>query len=223
MAVAIVALTILGVGTAVIVKGRAWERRLRTKNESDEVATLPVTDDEPDDAEIDDDEPPWLADDDDDGLPGVFISYRRTDEPNFAGRLGDRLTQHFGASRVFMDVDSIELGLDFAEAINDYLADCQALIAVIGKAWIDAADPQGRRRLENPNDYVRLEIESALERRIRVIPVVVEGAPMPHAEELPPSIASLARRNGIEMSHASFGSDTAKLIATLDRIMKAEG
>ena len=120
-----------------------------------------------------------------------------------------------------MDVDSIELGLDFAEAISSYLAGCQALIAVIGKDWLGATDAQGRSRLDNANDYVRLEIETALTRNIRVIPVVVEGAQIPRAEELPSSMESLSRRNGIEMSHANFGSDTAKLIATLDRIMKS--
>lgn len=150
---------------------------------------------------------------------GIFISYRRQDEPNFAGRLSDRLTQHFGSSHVFMDVDSIELGLDFADVINGYLAKCEVLIAVIGKGWLNAADAQGRRRLDNVSDYVRLEVEAALTRRIRVIPVIVEGAQVPQAEELPRSLESLARRNGIEMSHANFGSDTAKLIATLDRII----
>jgi hypothetical protein len=149
---------------------------------------------------------------------GFFISYRRSDDPGFAGRLGDRLAQYFGKSRIFMDVDSIELGMDFSEVINHHLAQCAALVAVIGKGWLNASDAQGRSRLTNTNDYVRLEIEAALRRNILVIPVIAEGARMPHAEELPSSIQLLARRNGIEISHASFGSDTAKLIATLDRL-----
>jgi hypothetical protein len=85
---------------------------------------------------------------------------------------------------------------------------------------LSAVDSQGQRRLDSPRDYVRLEIETAMKRDIRIIPVVVEGAQIPRAEKLPSSMESLARRNGIEMSHANFGSDTAKLITTLDRIMK---
>lgn len=149
---------------------------------------------------------------------GIFISYRRSDDPGFAGRLRDRLAQHFGESRIFMDVDSIELGMDFSEVINYHLAQCAALVAIIGKGWLNASDAQGRRRLTGTNDYVRLEIEAALRRNILVIPVIAEGARMPHAEELPGPIQLLARRNGIEISHASFGSDTAKLITTLDRL-----
>jgi TIR domain len=149
---------------------------------------------------------------------GFFISYRRSDDPGFAGRLGDRLAQHFGKSRIFMDVDSIELGVDFSDVINHHLAQCAALVAVIGKGWLNASDAQGRMRLTDTNDYVRLEIEAALRRNILVIPVIAEGARMPRVEELPGSIQRLARRNGIEISHASFGSDTAKLIATLERL-----
>jgi hypothetical protein len=122
-----------------------------------------------------------------------------------------------------MDVDSIELGMDFSEVINHHLAQCTALVAVIGKGWLNASDSQGRRRLTSTNDYVRLEIEAALRRNILVIPVIAEGARMPQAEELPSSIQLLARRNGIKISHASFGSDTAKLITTLDRLLSSGG
>lgn len=150
---------------------------------------------------------------------GVFISYRRQDEPNFAGRLYDRLVGRFGASGVFMDVDSIELGLDFVQVIDRFLAQCQVVVVVIGRNWLDVRDTAGRRRLDNPNDYVRLEIESALRREVRVIPILVEGAQVPEAGDLPPSLEPLARRNGVEMSHARFGSDADRLIDTLDRIL----
>jgi hypothetical protein len=90
---------------------------------------------------------------------------------------------------------------------------------VIGKRWIDVADEDGEPRLNNPDDYVRLEIEKALRSRTRVIPVLVEGAPAPKGSQLPTSLASLARRNGIAMSHDSFGSDADRLIATLDRVL----
>lgn len=150
---------------------------------------------------------------------GVFISYRRQDEPNFAGRLYDRLVGRFGRSSVFMDVDSIELGLDFTQVIDRFLAQCQVVVVVIGRNWLDVQDARGRRRLDDPNDFVRLEIESALRREVRVIPILVEGAQVPDATALPPTLEPLARRNGVEMSHARFGSDTDRLIDTLDRIL----
>ena len=152
---------------------------------------------------------------------GIFISYRRQDEPNFAGRLYDRLATHFGRDRVFIDVDTIDLGVDFAEVIAQSLSRCPIMIVVIGKRWIDVADEDGEPRLNNPDDYVRLEIEKALRSRTRVIPVLVEGAPAPKGSQLPTSLASLARRNGITMSHDSFGSDADRLIATLDRVLAA--
>lgn len=151
---------------------------------------------------------------------GIFISYRRQDEPNFAGRLYDRLAVRFGKNNVFMDVDSIELGLDFADVINRSLSQCKVLIVVIGKNWLRVADGQGRPRLENPNDYVRIEIETALRRGIRVIPVLVEGASVPRSPELPDSMESLSRRNGIEMSHLRFSVETDQLIKTLERVLK---
>jgi hypothetical protein len=153
-------------------------------------------------------------------LKGVFISYRRQDEPNFAGRLYDRLSTRFGHERVFIDVDSIELGLDFTEAVRDALVKCQVLIVVIGKAWLTASDPDGRRRLENPDDFVRLEIEMASSLPgIRIIPVLVQGATAPRASELPPSLAALALKNGIEISHAGFRADTERLINSISRII----
>lgn len=150
---------------------------------------------------------------------GIFISYRRQDEPNFAGRLYDRLAEHFGRDNVFIDVDSIELGLDFVDVINRSLSQCKVVIVVIGKNWLTSADTQGRPRLEDPNDYVRLEIEIALNRNIRVIPVLVEGASTPRGDELPNSIAALARRNGREISHARFATEADDLVNTLKRIV----
>jgi hypothetical protein len=153
---------------------------------------------------------------------GVFISYRRQDEPNFAGRLYDRLVARFGRTNVFMDVDTIELGLDFAEVIDQSLSRCRIMVVVIGKDWLKVTDEEGESRLSNPDDYVRMEIEKALKSRTRVIPVLVEGAAVPKSSQLPESLASLSRRNGIAMAHASFGSDADRLIDTLDRILKAE-
>ena len=153
----------------------------------------------------------------DDATAGVFISYRRQDEPNFAGRLYDKLSAQFGETRVFIDVDSVELGVDFLEVISQTLLHCRILLVVIGRGWLNAVDQLGNRRLDNPDDYVRLEIESALHKRdVRVIPVLVEGAAIPNRSQLPASLAPLARRNAIEMSHSRFAADADRLIRTIE-------
>ncbi len=120
----------------------------------------------------------------------------------------------------FIDVDSIELGLDFEEVINRSLSHCKVLIAIIGKNWLSAVDPQGQLRLNNPDDYVRLEIEAALRRGIRLIPVLVEGASVPTRATLPESMAPLSRRNGTEMSHARFNTDADQLVRSVTRMLE---
>lgn len=148
---------------------------------------------------------------------GVFISYRRADSAAQAGRLFDHLVAHFGADRVFMDVDTIQLGADFARKIRESLDVTDALLAVIGRQWLDAKDDAGRRRLDNPDDFVRTEIATALERGTWVIPVLVGGATMPREDELPPSLTALAYRNAIDLSDARFTSDMKALIEALER------
>jgi len=139
-------------------------------------------------------------------LGQIFMSYRREDTAYAAGWLFDRLASHFGRGKVFKDVDSIELGDDFVEAITTAVESCDVLLAVIGDQWLTITDQAGRRRLDNPDDFVRLEIEAALTRNVRVIPVLVEGARMPHADELP---ASLAKRCvGRHLSSARAGSSS---------------
>lgn len=151
--------------------------------------------------------------------PGaIFISYRRMDDPGFAGRLYDRLQKDFGG-RVFMDVDTIEMGADFVAVLQAHLSECAAMVVVIGRSWLAARDSLGRRRLDNPRDFVRLEIETALRRNIRVIPILVDGAAMPSSEDLPFSIEPLSRRNGHAMSNAQFGADSVALISTLQRVL----
>jgi DivIVA domain-containing protein len=148
---------------------------------------------------------------------GVFISYRRDDERSFAGRLYDRLSSHFPHDQIFMDVDSLELGFDFEEAIDRWLARCSVMLVVIGEKWLNCAGSDGQRRLENPDDFVRLEVEAALAREgVRVIPVLVDGASAPSSLNLPDSMASLGRRNGINMSHEGFGADFGRLLKTLE-------
>jgi hypothetical protein len=140
----------------------------------------------------------------------IFINYRREDAAGHAGRLFDSLSSHF-AGRLFMDVDTLEAGVDFVEAIEQAVGSCEALIVVIGREWLTVKDKAGRRRLDDPADFVRLEVEAALARRIRVIPVLVQDAPMPGAEELPASLARLARRNAIELSDARWAYDADRL------------
>ena len=96
--------------------------------------------------------------------PGIFISYRREDASGHAGRLYDRLCERFGKNRLFMDVDTLELGLDFVEGIEHAIGSAGVLLAVIGRSWIRVEDEHGKRRLDDPNDFVRLEIAGALER-----------------------------------------------------------
>lgn len=152
-------------------------------------------------------------------MDGIFISYRRDDSAGYAGRLYDRLVAHFGAERVFMDVEGIEPGLDFVEAIEQAVGSCRVLIAVIGDEWTTATDASGRRRLDDPNDFIRLETGSALQRGIRVVPVLVGDAVMPHANDLPEVLKPLTRRQAIEINHKQWEASTGELIRTLESIL----
>ena len=151
-------------------------------------------------------------------MNGIFISYRRDDAAGYAGRLYDRLAAHFGSERVFMDVQGIEPGVDFFDAIERALGSCEILIVLIGKDWL-ATDSAGRRRLDDPADFVRLETVTALSRGIRVVPVLVEGAQMPRADQLPPDLLPLARRQAVELSHKQWDATGADLIRTLEKIL----
>lgn len=151
--------------------------------------------------------------------PNVFINYRREDTAGHAGRLFDRLSDRL-PGRVFMDVDTIEPGVDFAEVIEQAVGKCEVLIVMIGREWLKVTDATGARRLDNPNDFVRLEVASALDRNIRVIPVLVEDATMPRPEDLPPDLAKLARRNAIELSDARWAFDVDRLIQTIQGVLQ---
>jgi tetratricopeptide (TPR) repeat protein len=159
-------------------------------------------------------------------IPGttrsVFLSYRREETRHLAGRLADRLAERLGSMQVFMDVDTIEPGADFAAAIAQEVAACDvliALIALIGPAWSTIADQQGRRRLDDPDDFVVLEIRAALERETRVIPVLVDGAGMPDRGDLPEALQGLAQRNAVRLDHETFRSDVATLLDAVERIL----
>ena len=146
---------------------------------------------------------------------GVFISYRRQ-ELNYAGRLRDWLAGRFGQDRVFMDVESIEPGQDFAEAIEQAVGACDVLVALIGPQWLTMTDEKGTPRLDDPDDFVRLEIEAALQRNVRVIPLLVEGAGMPRRQDLPDSLIKLARREALGIRHAGFQADASRLVAAIE-------
>jgi hypothetical protein len=150
----------------------------------------------------------------------IFVNYRRGDDPGNTGRLFDRLQEAFQPEQLFMDVDSIAPGLDFVRVLEEQVGQCDALLAVIGKGWLDARDDTGARRLDNPEDFVRIEIESALKQNKRVIPVLVGDTHMPRPEELPEAIRPLARRNAVRLSHERFRADAQGLIKALQRALE---
>jgi hypothetical protein len=148
----------------------------------------------------------------------IFISYRRADSGGTAGRLRDRLVRIFGEQDVFMDVDSIPGGVDFAADLNRQIAECRVFLAVIGPNWLDEKDESGARRLNNPDDLLSKEIAAALARDpsvVSVIPVLVDDARMPKADKLPDPIKPLARRNAVEVRNAQFARDAEALATTV--------
>lgn len=145
----------------------------------------------------------------------IFICYRREDSSGHAGRLYDRLRDQFDVDEVFMDIDAIDPGVDYLELIDRTVDTVDVMVVLIGKHWLAASDPTGSRRLDDPQDLVRLEISSALDRNIRVIPVLVQGASMPHPHDLPPALTGLARRNAIEISDGRWDYDAERLVRAL--------
>ncbi len=152
---------------------------------------------------------------------GIFISYRRDDSSGYAGRLYDRLVAQYGPDRVFMDIDTIRPGHDFAEDIERALSDSLACIVLIGRQWESITSAEGRRRLEDPTDFVRLEVAAAIRRGVIVIPVLVEGASPPSAASLPVELQPLARRQAIELSNERWHYDVSRLVLALDEVVEA--
>ena len=147
----------------------------------------------------------------------LFINYRREDTAPYAGRLYDRLSAKFGSDQVFIDIDQIEPGEDFVEAINRKVGACETAIVLLGPDWLRVTDASGQCRLNDPEDFVRMEIVAALQRKIRVIPVLVGGAQMPRKQDLPEPLAALSRRNAIELSEARFHADVDRLIEAIQK------
>jgi len=146
----------------------------------------------------------------------VFISYRREDSFSYARTTYRELVHHISKNRVFMDVDTVAPGADFVDVIQKAVAESDVLVAFIGKNWA-GVDRNGKSRLNNPNDFVRLEISAALERNIRVIPVLVDGMTMPSQDTLPTSLKTLTRRNAMEISHTRFDYDVERLVTAVLR------
>ena len=133
----------------------------------------------------------------------------------------DRLASHFGEASVFIDVDSIPIGVDFTEYLDQQVSQCQLLIAVIGRQWLAMTDNEGNRRLDNPTDFVRIELESALNRKIPIVPLLISPAQMPTQAELPTSLQKLVYRNGIPVrAGADFNRDMDRLIAGIEAHFK---
>ena len=149
-------------------------------------------------------------------MPNIFISYRRADSADITGRIYDRLVEEFGREPIFKDVDSIPLGTNFKEYLDRKVSECNVLLAIIGDRWSEARDGAGMKRLDDPTDFVRVEIESALERGIPVIPLLVRSAQMPDEGSLPPSLQPLIYQNGIPIRpDADFHRDMDRLISAL--------
>lgn len=155
----------------------------------------------------------------------IFLNYRRADGASQAGHIYDRLVQQFGRHRVFLDVEALEPGVDYVEGLEREIGRCAALLVVIGHNWLSMTGPTGVRRIDEPTDFVRLEIEAALNRGVRVIPVLVDGAVMPEPDELPESIASVGRRQAVEVRNApyAFNVDMDRLSETLQSVLIKDG
>jgi hypothetical protein len=146
----------------------------------------------------------------------IFVSYRREDTSGHAGRLADALASRYGRDHVFIDVDTLRLGSPFADEIARAVTSCDVLIALIGRGWLVAAGPGGGRRLDDPGDYVRLEIETALAAGVVVVPVCVQGARIPGPREVPETLAPMTQRHGFELRDAAWRDDVVSLVRRLE-------
>lgn len=147
----------------------------------------------------------------------LFLSYRRADSPHVAGRIYDRLVAHFSRESIFKDVDSIPFGVDFRKTVEEALASCSVVLVVIGRNWCSAVNADGSNRLQDPADFVRLEIEGALRLGVRIIPLLIDDATMPHADHLPASLRELVFRNAtVIRPDPDFHGD-------MQRVMRAIG
>ena len=153
----------------------------------------------------------------------IFISYRRSDSAGHAGRLYDYLKEYFGEDRIFFDVDTIKPGADFEQKIKSELDNSTVVLVLIGNQWLGIKDTSGNKRLDDPHDYVRLEVETALNKEFTVIPVLLQGVSMPSGNELPEPVYDLSRRNAIKLSDEHWNSDLRLLTAILKNALGISG
>ena len=153
------------------------------------------------------------------GETSVFVSYRRDDSKHAAGRLGERLHERF---RLFMDIDSIRPGADFTAVVRNAVDQADVVLAVIGTGWLASASETGTRRIDDPEDWVALEVGTALQRGTPVIPILVDGARMPERADLPLSLSDLASRQAITLTHESFSADCTRLIQTIEGLVDTQ-
>ena len=149
----------------------------------------------------------------------IFISYRREDTSGESGRLKDHLEREFGKGSIFYDVETLEAGLNFDQSISLALSESQVLLAMIGPHWLKVKDSEGNARIQGVEDWVRKEISLALQRDIRVIPILVNGAQMPKREDLPDELKELAFRNAKEISSSRWAYDVDELAKVLRKLI----
>ena len=151
--------------------------------------------------------------------PRIFVNYRRGDASHAAARLYDQLIKHF---EVFLDVDRIRVGTDFVAVMTHAVTTSNVLLAIIGSEWANIADSKGRRRLDDPNDYVRLEIQTALDHHVPVIPVLIDDAAFPDSQDIPDRLRPMMRFNGRRLRHESFRSDSDQLISDIRYLSESD-
>lgn len=151
----------------------------------------------------------------------IYVSYRRSDSLGFAGRISDRLAAHFGTENIFTDTDSIPPGADFRQTLNAEIGRCDVMLALMGHDWVSSVDSEGRRRVDNPGDFIRAELETALAQSLPIVPVIVDGAGMPPANSLPESIQPIAYRNAAAIRQdPDFHRDVDRLIEGIESLVQ---
>jgi hypothetical protein len=153
-------------------------------------------------------------------MSGIYLSYRRRESVAYAGRLFDHLSRHFGPGSVFMDIGGIARGQDFAQAIESALNACEVVLVLIGNAWVSCTGQDGRRRLDDPRDWVRLEVAAALRRDILVVPVLIDGARLPDPASLPEELRPLCQRNACDLSDLRWSYDVGELVKDVEKVVR---
>jgi hypothetical protein len=149
----------------------------------------------------------------------LFLCYRRDDAQDAADRLREALVKAYGSERVFMDIDSVPIGVNFVTYIAEQLQSCAAVLVMIGRNWTKIADHAGNRRLDDSDDHVRVEIATALKHKVPVIPLLVQDASMPRAKDLPEDIRPLAFQNGMALPRQFWGESVERLLKDLNPFM----